>query len=132
MISSLHRLHLLTGDARYEDHARKLEDVFSQRAAQNPFAHGSMLASLEEAPAMVQAVIFADGSPANEFVDAVLELPVAEPVIFYATQDHSLPIGHPAHGKTATTATLYLCRGATCSLPVTLAADLPAAWASLA
>jgi uncharacterized protein YyaL (SSP411 family) len=131
MISSLHRLHLLTGNALYEDHARKLEDVFSQRAAQNPFAHGSMLASLEEAPAILQAVIFAEGTAATKWVDAILKLPVAEPVIFYASESQSLPQGHPARGKTATAETLYLCRGTTCSLPVTSPDEVPAAWASL-
>ena len=131
MISSLHRLHLLTGNALYEDHARKLEDVFSQCAAQNPFAHGSMLASLEEAPAMLQAVIFAQGAAVAKFVDAILKLPVAEPVIFYASESQSLPPNHPAHGKRATKDTLYLCRGTTCSLPVTSPDEVPAAWASL-
>ena len=131
MISSLHRLHRLTGHALYEDHARKLEDVFSQRAAQNPFAHGSMLASLDEALTMVQAVIFAKGSQASDFVAAILKLPVAEPVIFYANDNQSLPLGHPAHGKTATESTLYLCRGTACSLPVTCPENVAAAWASL-
>jgi hypothetical protein len=57
---------------------------------------------------------------------------VAEPVIFYASESQSLPPGHPAHGKTATTETLYLCRGTTCSLLVTSADEVPAAWTSLA
>ena len=90
-----------------------------------------MLSFLEEAPALVQAVIFAQGAAVAKFADAILKLPVAEPVIFYASESQSLPPNHPAHGTRATKDTLYLCRGTTCSLPVTSPDEVPAAWASI-
>lgn len=133
MISTLHRLYWLTGAATYQKHALELEDAFSQRAADNPFAHGSMLASLEEAPAMLQAVIIGDISQASKWIASVFNLPVAEPVLFYATGSQDLPATHPAHGKSAHAgkSTLYLCHGTKCSLPVTSPDEVPAAWAAL-
>jgi uncharacterized protein YyaL (SSP411 family) len=40
--------------------------------------------------------------------------------------ENTLPVTHPAHGKAAIAgkATAYVCRGETCSLPVTEPADL--------
>ena len=64
---------------------------------------------------------------------AVLALPSPLPLLLYARSPDALKPGHPAHGKPAHgPATLYLCRGSRCALPVTAAEDVPSAFASLA
>ena len=49
-------------------------------------------------------------------------------VISLHQDETRLPPSHPAHGKTSVAglATAYVCRGETCSLPVTTAAELAA------
>ncbi|MDP4823328.1 MAG: thioredoxin domain-containing protein [Aestuariivirgaceae bacterium] len=133
MIATLHRLHWLTGKDIYEIRARALEDAFAQRAAENPFAHGALLASLEDAPNLVQVIFFGALAQMANWIDAIFSLPVAEPAIFHASPDQTLPITHPAHGKMAIgdKPTLYLCKGTRCILPVTSPDDVPAAWAAL-
>lgn len=132
MIATLNRLHLLTGKAKYREMAQAIENMFSASATQSPFSHGSMLSSLQEAMDLPQAVLIG-GSPQHELIQALMVLPIAEPLIFYTERAEEIPAGHPACGKAVKNgaATLYLCRGTRCSLPVNRAADVAGAWHSL-
>jgi uncharacterized protein len=50
---------------------------------------------------------------------AVLDQPLPARLLIPVTDTRALPQGHPAAGKPAQGPALFVCRGQTCSLPVT-------------
>jgi uncharacterized protein YyaL (SSP411 family) len=134
MLANLSRLWLLTGRQRYRDLADATIGAFAASVAGNPFAHPSFLSAFDQYIDAVQAVLV--GDPATPEISglrqAVLELPAPLPLLFYARSPEELQPGHPAAGKPALgVATLYLCRGTRCALPVNCAADVRKAFDSL-
>jgi hypothetical protein len=134
MLSNLSRLWLLTGTERYRELADATIQAFAAAVAGNPFAHASFLSAFDQHIGALQAVLV--GDPASSEVSvlrrAVLDLPSPVPLLLYVRSPDALKLGHPAYGKPAHgPATLYLCRGYRCALPVTRAEDVLAALASL-
>ena len=126
--AGLTRLYHLTGEQRFTDRAERLINAFAPEAARNPLGHASLLTALSVASDGLQIVLISAETDAG--ADALLEtiktVPDPNRSLIVLSPDESLPPGHPATGKGAigNRATAYVCRGTTCSLPVTDAADL--------
>ena len=132
MISNLAKLHVLTGNGAYLDRANAIHDVFCGIARRNLLAHTTLLASVQDLNDLVQIVIATtpeDEAKAAALQKAILAHPLPNRLLARIAEPHALPASHPLHGKQAPLqgANLYLCRGNTCSLPVTDPAELPAA-----
>jgi len=132
MISNLAKLHVLTGKRTYLDRAAAIQHAFSATVQRNPLAHATFLTAVQDLNDLVQIVIAT--APGGEgdaaaLQKAILAQPLPNRLLATITEPDALPHGHPIHGKSAPlqSANLYLCRGNTCSLPVTRPAELPAA-----
>jgi len=128
------RLFHLTGKEAYRDRADGLIAAFSGALQRNAFPLTTLLNSAELLQDAVQVVL--TGDPADAATTAMREaiLAASEPnrILLQLAPDMELPLGHPAHGKTApkTGAAVFVCRGTTCSLPITDPAALSAELAS--
>ena len=93
-------------------------------------AFSTLLNTAELLHSAVQVVIvgFRDQHDTKVMIDAVADLSLPDRVLQVIKPGEALASNHPAHGKGQVDdrATTYVCRGTTCSLPVTDAAALPA------
>jgi uncharacterized protein YyaL (SSP411 family) len=116
------RLFLLTGEDRWRIAAEATIGAFAgqeQGLAAMPLL---LIAAdlLTEGASLVIA-----GDPVSPEAQALVQVALAHPdpamALLRAPDPASLPAGHPAHGKgpVAGRAAAYVCRGGTCSLPVT-------------
>jgi len=134
MLAVLARLHLLTGKQPYRERADALAAAFSGELARNAFPLASFLSSADLLLAADQVVIV--GQRGNDATDALLRRVAAHclpnRILQVIAPGEALPAGHPAAGKGQVDgrATAYLCRGMTCSLPMTDPGQLAAALAS--
>ncbi|MGF1631911.1 MAG: thioredoxin domain-containing protein [Kiloniellaceae bacterium] len=138
MLGVLARLFYLTGKPAYRERAEALVAAFSGELTRNFFPLATLLNAAELLISAKQVVIVGRrGTPAT---DALLRavgrhcqpnrtLQVIEP-------GETLPQGHPAAGKgqvdgpdNEPTATVYICHGPACSLPITDPTALTAALA---
>ena len=122
MVCNLIRLWRLTGKDDYRSDADAILDAAAPDVAANLFAATSILSALDFRLGATDVVI---ARPAHASLDALVATVRrhATPNVVLSVHDEpvSLPAGHPANGKTAIDgqATAYVCRGETCSLPVT-------------
>ncbi len=135
MLDNLSRLWLLTRQERYRDLADTTIRAFAAAISGNPFAHASFITAFDQHIDALQAVLV--GDPASPEVallrQAVLDHQAPLPVLLYVSSPGTLDPDHPVYGKQASgSAVLFLCRGSRCALPVRKAADVAAAYASLA
>jgi hypothetical protein len=123
MLGVLARLWLLTGEERHRARAEQLLAAFSGEASRNPAVHAALLAGTLWLDQPVQIVVIGmQGEPGCEALRRVaLAAPRAAATLLTLPPDAVLPHGHPAAGKTwiDRRATVYVCRGQTCGLPVT-------------
>jgi len=122
------RLYYLTGDDAQRGRAEALIAAFSGGLQRNVFGLTTLLNGAELLAGAVQVVLA--GDPASDAAAAMRRAALAacEPnrILLQLAPDAALPEGHPAHGKTAPAngAAAFVCRGATCSLPITDPAQL--------
>ncbi|MEX0851816.1 MAG: thioredoxin domain-containing protein [Bauldia sp.] len=127
MAQNLIRLWHLTGDDEYR---RDVDDILaaaSAAVANNLFASTGLLNALDLRQGAVDVAIVAPaGVAADDLVAAVRRHATPNTVLSVHDGKAQMPAGHPAAGKTAVDgrATAYVCRGETCSLPVTEAGEL--------
>jgi uncharacterized protein len=133
MVSVLCRLWLLTGDERHRARAEQLLAAFSGEVLRNPAVHAALLAGTLWLDQPVQIVVV--GTPGERRCEGLRSVALAAPQAAATVQtvapDASRPAGHPAAGKGqhGGMATAYVCRGQTCSLPITEAGELARALA---
>ncbi len=131
MAMNLARLFHLTGEDVYRERAEKLFAAFSGEVERNPFGHATLLAAREFlARALQIAIIGARGKPDTEaLLRAVFETSLPNRVLDVVAPERKLPSHHPASGKSREggVATVYICEGPTCSLPIVKPEDLAAA-----
>ena len=133
MVGVLARLYFLTGEDAYRARADALIEAFAPELGRNFFPLATFLNGFDLATRAVQvAVIGERGDAATRALLAATAGPaLANRILLVTPPGASLPVSHPAHGKTALDgqATAYFCVGTTCSPPVTapeaLAAALP-------
>jgi uncharacterized protein YyaL (SSP411 family) len=127
MGANLVRLWHLTGDETYR---RDDDDILAANASAvtgNLFASFSLLNALDLRLGAVDVVIVTPPSGgADALVTAVRERWTPNTILAVHTGAVDLPSSHPAAGKAAAggKATAYVCRGETCSLPVTEAGEV--------
>ena len=127
--ANLARLHFLTGDAAYRDRAEAVIAAFSGDVERSVMAFSTLLNAAELLHSAVQIVIVGsrDQSDTRAMIDAAAEHSLPDRVLQVIEPGRALPPSHPAHakGQVDGRATAYVCRGPTCSLPVTDTAALP-------
>jgi len=126
--TALARLASLTGERSYADRADRILGAHCG-AARSVLGKGGLFNALDQRIGGVDIVLIA---PSAEAAGALLETVRMNWrsvfTLLLRRDGDPLPVSHPAHGKTASTGrpTAYVCRGQTCSAPVTDPADLAA------
>ncbi len=122
MAANLIRLWHLTGD---DDFRRDADDILAANAgavANNLFSTTGLLNALDLRLGAVEvAILTPDMASAAEIVATVRRHWTPSTILSVHRDGARLPASHPAAGKEAIAgqATAYVCRGETCSLPVT-------------
>ena len=119
------RLWRLTGNDAYRADADAI--IAAAPFAENLFAATAMLSALDLRLGAIDVVIVRpDGQDAADLIAAIRRAWTPNIILTVHNGAAALPEGHPAAGKTTVEgkATAYVCRGETCSLPITDAAAL--------
>jgi len=128
ILEVLARLFLITGEPGYQDRADELLSAFSGYLDTDGIGLATFLNSFELLAVSLQIVIIGErGTPETQMlVNVIRDSGIAARVMTVIAPDTTLPIGHPAHGKTQLNSqpTAYVCTGQTCSLPITNAKAL--------
>ncbi len=122
MAANLIRLWHLTGNTAYRRDADDLLEAASPAIAANLFATTGLLNALDLRLNAVDLVLVRPaGTDPSPMTGAALRHWSANIIISVHDDAVTLPPDHPASGKTAINGklTAYVCRGETCSLPVT-------------
>ena len=133
LVGVLARLFYLTGEERYRDRADRIVASFSGELQRSFFSLATLLNNNELLQAAQQIVIIGarDAADTRALAAAVLGRSLPSRILSIIAPAEQLPPHHPAAGKTQVNgqATAYVCRGATCSLPITAPAGLSQALA---
>jgi len=129
---NLLRLAALTGDAQWRAAAEKLFDGLMPLASESLFGHMALLNALDFRLRGAEVVVTGTSDASARLLAAALKLPVVERTVVRARTAEALPHNHPAREKIAAApSAAFVCRGETCSLPVTAPDELTQAVASL-
>jgi uncharacterized protein YyaL (SSP411 family) len=122
-LQALLRIHALTGEPGYRDKADSLIRAFSGEVERDALSHAAYLNGIDLWADTLHVVIVGDRGAAETqaLLAAVHGIALPNRVLQIVRPGHEFPSGHPAHGKHQLDgqATAYLCRGQTCSLPMT-------------
>ena len=135
MTAALARLYHLTGIAAYRDRAEAIVMAFSGDLDRAFLSLPTLMNGFDLLTAALRVVIVGEPHASDsKALVAVLDatsLPNRITQSVRPGEEDALPAAHPAHGKGAVDgrATVYLCRGTTCSLPITDSEALSAALA---
>ncbi len=135
MVQNLARLWHLTGKADYRTRAQATVQAFSGELARMFSAMASLLLGNEMLQDAQQLVVVGEREDhkTKELLRAAAAVSVPTLVLQTVSPEDELPHLHPARGKgqVGAAATAYLCRGTTCSLPITAPQKLKEAlWAA--
>ncbi len=123
MANVLARLGYLTGDMAHRQRATAVIEAFGGEARKNFLASSSLLNSLEFLERGIQIVILGDRADKHtqKLLQAVYSQPVPDRCVMVIAPGTELPKNHPARNKTRRDdrATAYICRGPSCSMPLT-------------
>lgn len=125
MAQNLVRLASLTGLYSYRVKVDRLFEGVLPLATVNLFGHAALLAALDTRLRLAEIVV--TGSRAEEFAKAALEQSFLASALLRAPDESALPTNHPAREKGAAAkgeGAAFVCRGETCSLPITDPAKL--------
>ncbi|MGB3274021.1 MAG: thioredoxin domain-containing protein [Xanthobacteraceae bacterium] len=118
---NLVRLAALTGDDRYRAQADALFSALLPIAQDNVFGHLSLLNALDLKLTGPEIVVTGRSPDADALLMAARRLPHATSIVLHISDAASLPANHPARAKAESIqgAAAFVCRGQSCSLPVT-------------
>lgn len=123
MTGVLVRLSYLTGDMNYRMRAIAVTEAFGGEARKNYLSVASLLNSFESLEGGVQIVILGDRADKHtqKLLQAIYSQPVPDRTVMVIAPGTDLPKNHPARNKTQrdNRATAYVCRGPSCSMPLT-------------
>ena len=123
MAGVIARLFHITGKPVYRERAERTIGAFAGDLAKQPFAYPTLLMANALLQDAVQIVIVGERAAAQTaaLLDAVYSVSLPDRVLTVLEPGASLPESHPAFGKDAVEgkSTAYVCRGTTCSLPIT-------------
>jgi uncharacterized protein YyaL (SSP411 family) len=125
---NLVRLAVLTGDPQWRTRTDALFAALLPRAAENVFGHLSLLNALDLHLDGHEIVVVGEGDEADALLAAARRLPHAVSIVLHAPRADMLSAAHPARAKldAVAAAAAFVCRGQSCSLPVTEPAALVA------
>jgi uncharacterized protein YyaL (SSP411 family) len=123
---NLVRLAVLTGDDRYRQQSDTLFAALLPAAQDNVFGHLSLLNALDLKLTGAEIVVIGRSPDADALLMAARRLPHATSIVLHIPDATSLPANHPAHAKAESVqgAAVFVCRGQSCSLPLTEAQAL--------
>ena len=123
---NLVRLAVLTGEENWRARADSLFAALLPRANDNLFGHLSLLNALDMHLNAAEIVVVGQGREAEALLRTARKLPYATSIVLHAPGPNTLPANHPAQAKLGSVqaAAAFVCRGQTCSLPVTDAEEL--------
>ncbi len=128
MVEVLARLALLTGDDTWRQQVEHLVSAFASAVAGQAPSHATLLCGFDLLLCADQIVIVGDrdSGTGSTMVNAVFDVSLPNRVLQVVEDAATLPAGHPAYGKIKVGGepTAYICRGQTCSLPITDVAEL--------
>ena len=117
---NLVRLAVLTGDSTWRYKLDALFGALLPRAAESVFGHLSLLNALDLYLSGAEIVVVGEGARATALLAAARRLPHATSIVLHAPHANGLPADHPARAKAASKdSAAFVCRGQTCSLPMT-------------
>jgi uncharacterized protein YyaL (SSP411 family) len=123
MVGVLARLYHRTGESAYLGRAEALVQAFAPELARNFFPLATFLNNLELLFAPLQIVLVGEpNAPETKaLLRAARSLSLPDRILTMVPPGGNLPEAHPAAGMHMVDgrATAYVCRGSTCSLPVT-------------
>ena len=129
----LARLHYLTGSPAYRERAEALAAAFSGELGRNPLPLSTFLNGCEVLQRAVQIVVVGarEAADTQALLRAIYDTCLPDRILRTIAPGQALPAGHPAAGKGQLDgrATAYVCRGTSCSLPLTDARELSVALA---
>jgi len=128
MLANFARLYALTGDSDYKRQADALIAAFTGEVLTNVFPHGRFYNAFELLVETTSCVLAGppDDAATAELRRTLWRLPLTNRVMIEVADPGDLDDGHPAAGKPLVDGkpTVYICRGNTCSAPVTSAEEL--------
>jgi hypothetical protein len=128
MVEVLARLAFLTGDDTYRERAEALVIAFASAVGQQAPAHATLLCGFDLLMNADQVVLVGNRAAADfkEMLRSIHAASLPNKVLRTLSGEEVLPEGHPASGKGMVDgkATVYVCHGQTCSLPITDPATL--------
>ncbi len=116
------RLAAQTGDERWRRKTALLFGATLGQAAKNMFGHLSLLNALDLYLTGAEIVVVGKSEAADALLAAAHKLPHANVIVLHAPDAEALAADHPAQAQLAAAAgraAAFVCRGQTCSLPVT-------------
>jgi uncharacterized protein YyaL (SSP411 family) len=118
---NLVRLAVLTGDDTWRAKADAMFTAILPRAADNLFGHLSLLNALDMHLTASEIVVVGQGGEADALLSVARGLPHANRIVLHASGGAALSDNHPAKAKLAAVSgtAAFVCRGQSCSLPVT-------------
>lgn len=122
MLANLSRLYGLSGNNTYKDLVDSTLRAFTAEVQASGIAHAGFLNGFEDFLALTQIVLVGDqnSEEASKLLSAIRKQPIASRQLQIIENPSTLSDEHPAKNKPATgPATLYICKGQTCSLPIT-------------
>jgi uncharacterized protein YyaL (SSP411 family) len=125
---NLVRLAALTGLYSYRERADAMLQGIAADATANLFGHASYLSAIDSRLRLTEIVV--TGNHADAFAAAALTQDFLASTLLRVLKSDDLPAGHPAQEKARAagdTGAAFVCRGETCSLPITNASDVAAA-----
>ena len=108
-------LHHLTGGVKYREKTEALLAAYGGK----PERLGGAPVLLAAADTLENATCIVITGGAENLAQAALSAADPAVVVLRVQGMETMPPEHPAYGKTSTDAAAYICRGGTCSLPVT-------------
>ena len=128
MAANLAKLYYLTGKHHYRERAEAILLAFSGELASNFFPFATLLNAAEFLQSAVQIAIIGNRKDKDciDLLSEIYQQNLINKVITVIPPDGKLAGTHPAFGKTQVnhSATVYICQGTTCSLPITTAKEL--------
>ena len=118
---NLVRLAVLTGDENCRSKADALFTALLPSAAENVFGHLSLLNALDLHLTGAEIVVVGEGARTDALLATARKLPHGTSIVLHAPSADVLSATHPAHAKlyATTDGAAFVCRGQSCSLPVT-------------
>jgi uncharacterized protein YyaL (SSP411 family) len=125
---NLVRLAALSGDTHWRSKVDALFAKLLPIAGENVFGHLSILNALDLYLTGAEIVVVGEGKEADALLGVARKLPHATSIVLHVPRADALPADHMARAKADAVqgAAAFVCRGQTCSPPLTTTEQLKA------